>query len=241
MIANGSTLGDGTWRAEVTAQVYWLRAHQHVNGFAVAQVPCPRNAHLLGVLALTEAGEVSQHHPLVEASRVGITRVAATMCGDAARPATVEEFVAAMLLARSATVAERAPDEIGQIEVARSAARARMVPGKVRCADAALHLDELLQGRRHPPELTVALACPANLVADPLHTMVGALAVARTDEKTRAAWFATLTALVAARETKGEHAGTWAPAGGFDRITTTAMHAITLALANGETPLFCAK
>lgn len=243
LLANGSTLRAGTLRTELQEHAGWLARHQRAFGFEVRGAPCSRGEHWLGALAITEACEISSYHIYWNASKDGITSAAATMIGNAARQPTDDEFVVAILLARSAVVAQREPEVIDKIDAARIAARTRMVAGKSRRTDAALHLDELLQRKRHPPELTIALTWPANLTADPLHTLIGALAVpvSPMPEKQRTAQFETLAALVAARETKGEHADTWAPAAGFDRAATTAMHAITLALANGQLPLLCVK
>jgi len=242
LLANGSTLRAGASRADVQEHTKWLIAQQYVTGFAVGTELCPRSEQLLGALAITEVCEVSACRAFAHDARLGITNAALTMRGKV-RPANDEEFVLAMLLARSAAAATRDPVTFAPINAARITARSHLVAGKVRRTDAALHLDDLLQGKQHPPELTIAVTWPANPTADPLHTLIGVLAVSMLPlpEKQRDAQFGRLSVLVAARETDGEHAGTWAPAGGFDRCATTAMHAITLALANGETPLLCAK
>ena len=241
LLANGSTLREGPSRAEVREHTKWLIEQQYVTGFAVGTELCPRNEQLLGALAITEACEVSASRAYAHDARLGITNAALTMRGKV-RPANDEEFVLAMLLARR-TAAMRDPWISAPIHAARNAARSHLVGSTVRRTDAALHLDDLLQGKQHPPELTIAKAWPANPTTDPLHTLIGALAVSLLPlpEKQRDAQVGRLSVLVAARETDGQHAGTWAPAGGFDRCATTAMHAITLALANGKVPLFCAK
>ena len=242
LLAQGSTLREGASRVDVREHTRWLIEQQYVTGFAVGAESCPRNEQLLGALAITEVCEVSEYRPYRREAALGIA-TASLMMRDKVRPANDEEFVLAMLLARSIAASRSDVLAITQADTARIAARSHMVAGKVRRIDAALHVDDLLQGKQHPPELTIAMAWPANPAADPLHTLIGALAVSKLPlpEKQRAAQFGRLAALVAARETEGEHAGTWAPAGGFDRLTTTAMHAITLALGNGKTPLFCAK
>jgi hypothetical protein len=246
LVANGSTMTRGTYRADVRSEIRWLIEFQDpdAGGFVVRAVPCTRGEQLLGALALNEAYAGSNYYrPYQRNAERSISASAAHLLSPQPAPATFDEFVLAMLLARYAAKSKRDPAVVEQLGKVVEHARSTMPADKGRRTDAALHLDELLQGKVLPPELTIARAWPANLTADPLHTLIGALAVSVSPmpEKVRVAQFETLAALVAARATEGEHAGTWAPAGSFDRITTTAMHAITLALANGSTPLFFAK
>jgi hypothetical protein len=242
LIANGSTMRSGPHGDDVRAHIDWLVNRQQDTGaFAPRGVPCSRSEQLLAALAINEALAASGHYTQLERNvTTGIAAAQAMVRAQPTPPLTLDEFAVAILLARTASQSST-PAAIANSREVVAQARAGLKPGHARRSDAALHLDELLRGTKHEAELTVARTWPANLTADPLHTLIGALAVERTDEKTRAAWFATLATLVAARETKGEHAGTWAPAGGLDRTATTAIHAITLALANGGTPLFCAK
>ena len=244
LIANGSTMRSGSHSDEVRWHIEWLANRQTESGaFAPRRVPCSRSEQQLAALATIEAMAASGHYFAIERNATtGIAAAHALMLAPKAPPATAEEFVVAILLARTASLSST-PAAIAHSKAVVAHAKSGMTVGKVRRIDAALHLDELLRGTKHPPDLTVARTWPASLTTDPLHTLVAALAVSVSPmhEKARAAQFEAVAALVAARETDGEHAGSWAPAGGFDRATTTAMHAITLALANGKTPLFCTR
>jgi len=259
LLANGSTMRTGPHKEPIRVLVLGLRTAQDETGrFVRLGVPCVRGDQFVAALAMNETYVASNYTLLKPLSVRGIGALDAAMFGPAATPATVEEFVCSVLLARSAAIARSDTGTTGLSDKILRHARSTMVAGKVRRTDAALHLDDLLQGSKHPLELTVARTWPANLTADPLHTLIGALALTMSnmeakalaaqgftvpdmEAKALAAQWKTLDQLVAARETAGKHAGTWAPAGGFDRIATTAMHAITLALANGTPGLPLAK
>ncbi|HEX6813841.1 MAG TPA: hypothetical protein VF384_19625 [Planctomycetota bacterium] len=235
LVANGWTLRSAdTLGGDMKALMAWLDLRQDKAGYFNRRgVRCARGEQLLATLAVTEAWAASvEYEPCEANTTLGIAATHEVMRSRTAPAATVDEFVGSILLARSTALSHR-PVPIAQAAEILAGSRSGMTIGKVRRTDAALHLDELLQGVKHPADLTVARTWPANLLADPLHTMVAALAVSRADAKTQPAPFAMLEALVSARETEGEHAGTWAPAGGYGRIATTAMHTITLALGNG--------
>ncbi len=80
----------------------------------------------------------------------------------------------------------------------------------------------------------LAAVWPKDVAHDPMHTWFGVYAAALAPRERRDGLLTSLGAVVAARTaTDADDPGTWSPAGGFDRITTTALNTMVLATANG--------
>lgn len=243
LLADGSTMRTGPHKDPIRRLAAWLKSVQDESGRFTAPAASSRTDQLVATLAVAEAGTLSNYTLLKPIATRGTLGIESLMLGAVAQPPTPEDFIASILVARGAPSRSDGATSQERCDKVLAHARAAMVLGPVRRTDAALHLDELLQGKVHPPELTVARCWPGNPLADPLHTLVGTLAVIRTGmhQQARTAHFDTLAPLVAARATEGGQAGTWEPAAGFDRTATTAMHTITLVLANGRCRLSFAK
>jgi hypothetical protein len=235
-MASGSTLRAGPYRDQLKTIAVWLRGIQYESGqFMVGGKPCSRAEQLLATGALTECSAISQYTLLVPVCR----KAAETVCGDLeaaeAAPVTAKEFVLLALLAEQLPRINRGSQDLAdRCRELANQARTRLRAGKERRADAALHLGAMLLETQFPPELIVAKTSPANPTADPLHTWYGALALRRTDPKTWQAETANLSKLIAVRTTDGDDAGSWPAAAGFDQVTTTAILATVIALANRD-------
>ena len=229
-LANGSTLRQGPHKKPLMAVTKQIRASIDEAGWCrVAGERVARGDQMLAALALAEAARASQYKLLLpHADQASAAATTALLAADAAA-ATPPEFLLVQLRTEC-------PDLAG-VRLAKSkellAAGGRgLVAGKDRTTDAVLHLASLLQGAEHPAALTVAKAWPTNPAADPWHTLAGLCALQRTDPTTWATETEALPRLLAARATAGPEAGSWPAAPGLDALTTTAMFAVVVGLAN---------
>lgn len=235
-MASGSTLRTGPYRDQLKTIVVWLRSMQAESGqFVVGGKACSRAEQLLAACALTECTAISKYTLMVPLCRKAAAAACADLEAAEAAPVTAEEFVLLALLADQLPRMNASSNDLAdRCRELANQARTKLRGGKERRADAALHLGAMLQETQFPPELTIAKTSPANPTADPLHTWYGALALRRTDPKTWQTETANLSKLIAVRTTDGDDAGSWPAAAGFDQVTTTAMLATVIALANRD-------
>jgi len=235
-MASGSTMRSGPYRDQLKSIATWLRGVQSESGqFVVGGKACSRAEQLLATSALTECATISQYTLLARVCSGAAEAVRGDLEAAEATSVTAEEFVLLALLAEQLPRMNRSANDLAdRCRAVANQARTKLRAGKERRADAALHLGAMLLETQFPPELTVAKTSPANPTADPLHTWYGALALRRTDPKTWQAETANLIKLLAVRTTDGEDAGSWPAAAGFDQVTTTAILATVIALANRD-------
>jgi len=240
---NGSTMATGPHRAEVRLLVGILLDLQKPESgqFASNGLACSRADQIAGALALLVAFERSQHRPLQRPALLGgcfaldrgTWEAALAAKSDATASTNEEVAMLTLLLPTLSRLTSGAPELADQLTGIAGDLVASRKFGKTRRGDAALHLGQLLLGEPHAPELTVARTWPASLTADPLHTVFAILAVS-TDEKSLARQSKQIEDLLAARVKDGSSAGMWPAAAGFDEITTTAMLAFAVGIANGS-------
>lgn len=96
---------------------------------------------------------------------------------------------------------------------------ARIPAGKDRLNDGLRHYLELVQGKKHPPELTVAKCWPGDELKDPMHTWFGAFALRDLPPSIRASQRDRTRQLIALRGK--DHM--FPASGGYTRTITTAM------------------
>jgi hypothetical protein len=209
--------------------------------FVCNGVASSRADQIAAALALLVAFERSQHRPLQRPALLGgcaaLDRGAwgAELAAKGDATASINEDVAllTLLLPTLSKLTHGAPELPDQLKTMAGELLVSRKFGKTRRGDAALHLGQLMLGEPHAPELTVARTWPANLIADPLHTVFAILAVS-TDEKSLARQSKQIEELLAARVKDGSSAGMWPAAAGFDETTTTAMLAFAVGVANGS-------
>jgi hypothetical protein len=234
-LENGSTMRVGPCRDSLKQVVQWLRSAQDEQGrFAPNGTPANRFDQTLAALAMVESYDRSNYQLLKRNAMSAAAAVEAATLTPAAAPDAPGPQLGAMLAVLAAKLASmRAPEPelSGRIAVAAKTELAKHVFGNTRSADAALHLGQLLLGEPFVPDLTVARTWPANLTADPLHTVFGMLAV-RTDAGLLERQSRLLGGLLATRVAAGDAVGTWPAAAGLDATTTTAMLAMAVGIAN---------
>jgi hypothetical protein len=240
---NGSTMKAGPHRVEVRHLVATLLELQRpLSGqFARNGVASSPSDQIAGALALLVAFERSQHRPLQRPALLGgcaaldrgTWEAALAAKSDAAASTNEEVALLTLLLPTLSRLTAGAPELADQLTGMAGDLVAARKFGKTRRGDAALHLGQLMLGEPHAPELTVARTWPASMTADPLHTVFAILAVS-TDEKSLARQSRQIEDLLAARVKDGSSAGMWPAAAGFDEITTTAMLAFAIGVANGS-------
>ncbi|HEX6810885.1 MAG TPA: hypothetical protein VF384_04605 [Planctomycetota bacterium] len=225
----GSTMRAGNHRTEVRFLTKTLIELQGAAGqFAKNGAQASRSDQIAATLAIVLAYERSQKlRSLQRPAQNALEAVLALKVSDAEAP-TNEEVALLTLLLRAQPTSERLSAMAKQWVGSQTF-------GKTRRGDAALHLGQLVLGEPHPPELTVARTWPASLTADPLHTVLAILAVS-TDEKSLARQSKQIEELLALRVKDGPSVGMWPAAGGFDEVTTTAMFAFAIGVANGSKP-----
>lgn len=228
-LENGSTMRSGPYRLQVKELARLLSDR------GPAPPACePLLPRLLAAIAMHQAAMLSNYQPLEGPTAAWITAVSLQASDPARPPLSPEEHCLLRLLVRELdwhrSTAE--PDAKAAVRDARVAFRL----GASRRADAAHFLARSLAGEAIPDDLLLAMTWPADATADPLHTWFAVVALCTVAKPRRDVLLPQLDRLVAARVPAGaaEHAGTWAPAGDFDRLTTTALFTMCLGIANQQ-------
>ena len=233
-LESGSTMKVGQYREPVRLLTKTLVELQVPGGqFARNGVACSRSDQIVGALALLVTYERSQHRPLKTPALSACKALLAMKAPDAEAPSNEDVALLTLLLPTLSRLTPSEAELADQLKTMATELLSSRKFGETRRGDAALHLGQLVLGEPHPPELTVARTWPANLTADPLHTVFAMLAVS-TDEKILAMQSKQIEALLAARATQGSNAGMWPAAAGLDETVTTAMLAMGIGIANGS-------
>ena len=240
-VENGSTLKAGPHRQSVRALAKTLIERQDARGqFVHNGVVCSRSDQIVGALAMLVTYERSQHRPYKQQALAACEALLAMKTPEAAAPTSEDVALLTLMLPTLSRLTPGEPELTDRLAAMAKDLAASHTFGKTRRNDAALHFGQLLLGEPHPPELSVARTWPANLPADPLHTLFAMLAVS-TDVKSLTGQSELIDGLLAARATEGKSAGMWPAAAGLDETTTTAMLAMGIGIANGSPLLLKAK
>jgi hypothetical protein len=191
---------------------------------------------MLGALAVCETAILSNYQLLRPTGVRAATVAAEAFEQPGSTPASAEEAAQLALLAATFEWDRPGCELAARLRGLASAQLQALVLGRTRRADAALQAAKQQLGAQQAPDLTAALAWPGDLAADPLHSWFATVAL--TPHPAYLERYASaLERLSAARSQAQDLRSTWAPAGGFDEITTTAILVCVLCAADARLPL----
>lgn len=229
LLATGSTMRQGPLKDPVKKLAVAIRAAEP------NVVPIKFDNHVLTGVALVRCFAVSSYQLLKPDCKRCVERLQAHVADPTTAPIRPEDLVLLRLFASEAKAAGIV-DAKGEADLTAAIRGARVTfrLGQSRRSDAANLLLERLAGKKVEDDRLIATCWPANPAADPLHTWLAVQAALLVARPLQSETLVRLAPLVDARIPDGkENAGTWEPAAGFDRITTTAMFTLALATANG--------
>lgn len=229
LLACGSTMRQGPQKDPIKKLAVAIRAAE------AQSAPTSVGDQLLTALALQRCFAVSSYQLLKPDCKRWLARLQRHVDDPTTAPIRPEDLVLLRLLAGEAEAAGIV-DATGEAELTAAIQGARVTfrLGQSRRSDAANLLLERLAGKKVEDDRLIATCWPANPAADPLHTWLAVHAALLVAAPLRQSTLAQLAPLVDARIAEGkEHAGTWEPTAGFDRITTTGLFTLALATANG--------
>ena len=228
LLAAGSTMRSGPQKDAIKRLVVAIRA---VDAWPT---PIAVGDHVLTALAMERCFFLSNSQVSKSDGKRGREGLRAHVEDSTTAPIRPEDLVLRRLLAGEAKACGLG-DAAGEsaLAAALDGARTTFRLGQSRRSDGANLLLERLAGKKVEDERLIATCWPANPAADPLHTWLAVQAAGLVAAPLRERTLAQLAPLVEARLAAGhEQAGTWEPAAGFDRITTTAVFTLALATAN---------
>ncbi|MCK5940847.1 MAG: hypothetical protein KAI24_02660 [Planctomycetes bacterium] len=226
--ANGANMRMGHHKHPLRERIAWLRrglderSEPHVVGEAT-----PREAHLLALLAVARTHVESDYKLLQRAVQGGWRDVRAKFTAPSAPPPTADEAALLVMFAETAQHTKWPGFGPEALDLARGAVAA--IPrGRDKLADAVRHQLERLAGTPHPPDLTLAMCWPGDVVQAPKHAFFAAFVTRSLPPTFRRQQWAAIERVIANRADDGF----WDVPDQLDRCTGAAIVAAVLGISH---------